>query len=161
VTGRRVELRFATADDAPAMHAIEVESFGDPWSAASFRSMLAHPQMHARVAVRGDALLGYCVAWIVGDEAELANLAVAPGLRREGIGALLLDDLVRTADGHGGATIWLEVREGNRAARTLYEARGFRETGRRKGYYRAPVEDAIVMQRPAHADERTKGAGAR
>jgi ribosomal-protein-alanine N-acetyltransferase len=161
VIGRRIELRFATADDAPAMHAIEVESFGDPWSAASFRSMLAHPQMHARVAMRGDVLLGYCIAWIVGDEAELANLAVTSAVRREGIGALLLDDLVRAVDGHGGATIWLEVREGNRAARMLYEGRGFRETGRRKGYYRAPVEDAIVMQRPAPADDGTKGADAR
>jgi len=44
-------------------------------------------------------------------------------------------------------TIYLEVRESNLAARTLYEANGFESVGRRRGYYRSPVEDALVLRR--------------
>jgi ribosomal-protein-alanine N-acetyltransferase len=113
--------------------------------------------MYARVAMRDDALLGYCIAWILDGEAELANLAVAPWARRAGVGAALLDDLLRAVDGDRDGSVWLEVREGNGAARALYESRGFREVGRRKGYYRAPVEDAVMMRRPS----RTPGGPAR
>jgi ribosomal-protein-alanine N-acetyltransferase len=144
-----VVLRFATPEDAPALHAIEVASFGDPWSEAAFRSILAHPQMHARVAESAGVVAGYCIAWIVGDECELANLAVAPAARRLGLGARLLDDLIAAMDGHGGGSIFLEVREGNAPARALYRSRGFAEVGRRKRYYRAPVEDALIMRRDA------------
>jgi ribosomal-protein-alanine N-acetyltransferase len=140
-------LRFATPEDAPAMRAVEVASFSDPWTEAAFRSLLRHPQMHARVAESGGVLLGYCIGWIVGDECELANIAVAPGARRTGLGARLLDDLIAAVEGHGGGTIYLEVREGNAAARALYASRGFEEAGRRRQYYRAPVEDAVVMRR--------------
>jgi ribosomal-protein-alanine N-acetyltransferase len=148
-----VRLGRATVEDAPTLHAIEVECFGDPWSEASFRSMLEHPQMHARVARRDGAIVGYCIAWIVDDEAELANIAVAPSARRAGIGTRLLDDLLRAVDEKGGGTVFLEVREGNAAARALYESRDFRVLGRRKGYYRSPVEDALVMRRLARTTE--------
>ena len=44
-------------------------------------------------------------------------------------------------------TVYLEVRESNRAARTLYDADGFEPVGRRRRYYRSPVEDALVLKR--------------
>ena len=68
-------------------------------------------------------------------------------MRRAGVGAKLLDQFLRAADGHGVTATYLEVREGNAAALRLYESRGFVATGRRKGYYRHPVEDAVVMRR--------------
>ena len=142
-----VALREATPDDVPAIHAIEVASFADPWSEGAFRSMIAHPQVRARVATRGGEVVGYSIAWIVDDECELANVAVAPTIRRAGAGGALLDDLIAEVERRGGATIWLEVRASNAAARALYESRGFAEMGRRKGYYRAPVEDAVLMRR--------------
>lgn len=138
---------MATEDDVAAIHRIERASFSDPWSVTSFRSMLVHPQVHAMVVEREGAVVGYCIAWIVGDEAELANIAVEPGLRRAGVGARLLDHFLRTADGHGVLTTYLEVREGNAAALRLYESRGFLAMGRRKRYYRKPDEDAVVMRR--------------
>jgi len=45
--------------------------------------------------------------------------------------------------------VYLEVRESNAPARALYAAHGFKEVGRRKQYYRRPVEDAIVLRRDA------------
>lgn len=146
-TGEAPQVRAAAIADVPAIVVIERASFGDPWSEASFRGMLAHAGVLARVAERRGRVVGYCIAWLVGDEAELANLAVAPAERRAGIGAHLLDALLAELDARGGTTVYLEVREGNAAARALYESRGFVTHGRRRGYYRAPAEDAVVMRR--------------
>jgi ribosomal-protein-alanine N-acetyltransferase len=141
-------LRRAVERDLTAIARIERESFSDPWSEASFRSTLAHPQVIATVIEQGGAVRGYSIAWIVGDEAELANLAVAPEVRRGGLGRRLLDALLGEVAARGGASIHLEVREGNVAAQALYRSRGFEVVGRRKAYYQAPEEDAVIMRRP-------------
>lgn len=143
-----IVVRDAREADLPAIERIERASFGDPWSAASFRSVLEAERGIARVAVRADDVLAYCIAWKVGDEAELANLAVDPAWRRTGVGTRLLDDLLEVADAPPGATVYLEVRASNAAAQALYRSRGFEAAGRRKGYYAHPTEDALVMRRP-------------
>lgn len=145
-------IRPATAADASMMRAIELASFSDPWSEDAFRSILAHPQMRVRVAERDGVVVGFSIAWIIAEEAELANLAVSLEARRAGIGAALLDELLGAVDERAGGTIFLEVREGNEAARALYAARGFVSAGRRKAYYRAPVEDAVIMRRDPAPD---------
>ena len=104
---------------------------------------------------------GYVVTWLVADEAELANLAVAPDRRRQGIGRYLLDAAMVEAVAGGAASLYLEVRESNVAARALYGARGFVAVGRRPSYYRNPAEDALLLRyRPrAGADTgATRGA---
>lgn len=139
-------IRRAVEADVPAIHAIETASFGDPWSERSFRSMLAVERVRATVVERDGAVVGYCIAWLLGDEAELANLAVAPGARRSGVGAALLDELLAALDADG-VTVYLEVRDSNASAQALYRSRGFAASGRRKGYYARPTEDAIIMRR--------------
>jgi [ribosomal protein S18]-alanine N-acetyltransferase len=47
----------------------------------------------------------------------------------------------------GVRAVYLEVRESNQRARTLYESSGFDSVGRRRGYYRHPLEDALVLRR--------------
>ena len=94
------------------------------------------------VAVRDGLVAGFAVARrLGGEESELLNLAVDPAFRRLGIGRRLVSAITYS---HGG-TLWLEVREGNAAARKLYESLGFHETGRRAGYYADSCESAIVM----------------
>lgn len=141
-----LRIRSANEADVPAIHAIEAASFGDPWSERSFRSMLGIDRVRATVAERDGVLIGYCIAWLLGEEAELANLAVAPGARRSGVGAALLDDLLAALD-PDDVTVYLEVRDSNASAQALYRSRGFTASGRRKGYYARPTEDAIVMRR--------------
>lgn len=142
-----VAVRAATLDDAPGIHALETLAFGDPWTLGSFRSMLAQPQVLASVAEQDARIVGYSIAWAIGDEAELVNLCVAQELRGTGLGGRMLDDLLATLDERGGATVYLEVRDSNEAAQALYRGRGFIAAGRRKGYYRRPAEDAVVMRR--------------
>lgn len=145
-------VRPATLVDLPAILSIERIAFSDPWTADAFRSMLGQDHVLTTVAERDGRLVGYSVAWAVGDEAELANLAVAPEHRGTGVAKRLLDHLLDDLDARGGATIYLEVRDSNAPAQGLYRSRGFTAAGRRKGYYRKPTEDAVVMRRPRAVD---------
>ena len=149
VVGRMtVSIDTAQKDDVAAISEIERAAFSDPWSARSFRDALEHPSVYFGCA-RSDAgeVLGYVVAWFVADEGEIANLAVAPEGWGRGIGRALLDAALAEATQRGIESVYLEVRDSNARARRLYQSRGFEEVGRRKGYYRRPVEDAIVLRR--------------
>ncbi len=143
-------LRAATAADLDAVVAIERVSFNDPpWTRAAFAWLLTAPHMRFVVACdpAGGGVVGYIVTSVVVDEAEIANLAVAPAWRRRGVGACLVDAAVAHARAAGACVMYLEVRESNDAARALYRSRAFAPVGRRRAYYRNPVEDAEVLER--------------
>ncbi len=89
---------------------------------------------------------GFVVARLLSDEMEIENVVVAQGLRRFGLGSLLLEHLMQEAKNQGIRRVFLEVRESNAAARRLYEKAGFVTRGVRKDYYRAPEEDALVLE---------------
>ena len=141
-----IAIREARLPDIPEIAEIERASFSDPWSAASFRSLIALPSTYFAVAEQNGRVLGYSVLIIAADEGELGNIAIAEGDRRHGIGRRLLDVTMAEAVRRGVLSIYLEVRDSNTAARALYAARGFQEVGRRQRYYRRPVEDAIVLR---------------
>ena len=116
---------------------------------SAFATLPDNPRVYFAVADSPvvKTIAGYVVAWYVVDEGEVANLAVAPGARRQGIGSALLDAAVRESIQRGVSDLYLEVRESNLSARRLYATRGFEEVSRRKGYYRSPVEDALILRR--------------
>jgi ribosomal-protein-alanine N-acetyltransferase len=103
---------------------------------------------HFLVAEAGGSggISGYVVALEAADEGEILNLAVAPTGRRNGVGRALVQQILEVLTARGVRQIYLEVRESNAPARALYAAHGFKEAGRRKQYYRRPVEDAIVLR---------------
>jgi len=135
----------------PAVHAIEQAAFSDPWSARDFRECVASDVVFL-VAAASDGVAGYVVAQDAADEGEILNLAVTPARHRDGIGRALVERVLVTLAGRGVQRVFLEVREGNAAARALYAALGFQEVGRRPRYYRRPVEDAIVLRAAIPAD---------
>jgi ribosomal-protein-alanine N-acetyltransferase len=138
----------AVESDVPEIVAMERACYSDPWAASAFKGLHENPAVHFAVArkERQGAVAGYVVAWFVGDEGEVANLAVDKAERRRGVGLALLDSVIATATERGVATLFLEVRESNGAARKLYASRDFEEVGRRKGYYRSPQEDALILR---------------
>ena len=100
------------------------------------------------VAVSGNQILGFLSFRTLlrpGEnspgEFEILNLAVDPACRRQGIAKALLDHQLARGGVH-----FLEVRESNRAARKLYEYKGFVVIGTRRDYYSNPEESAIVMR---------------
>jgi ribosomal-protein-alanine N-acetyltransferase len=152
-TRERVIERAATVGDLDGVAEIERASFSDPWSREAFISALGNPNVAFLVVASAPAgrgppprILGYVVAWFAGGEGEIANVAVAPGARRQGVGARLMDAALDVARRRGVEQLFLEVRESNLAAQALYASRGFELVGRRRQYYRKPAEDALVLQ---------------
>ena len=148
-----LRIRRAVPQDLAAILRIERASFSDPWTEDSMATAL--DRMVVLVAVEGGeragdgapTLVGYVVALVVAPDAEIADLAVAPDARRRGVGRALLTSALDLLADLAVQAVHLEVRESNRAARTLYESSGFRPVGRRRGYYRQPVEDALLLRR--------------
>jgi len=137
-------IRAASSADLTAVSAIEAVAFPDPWSLAAFRAHLDHLFL---VAETDGGVIGYLVAWIAAPEAEILNVAVAPGARGRGTGRALLAEGLRRLDAAGVTAVYLEVRPSNTAARALYQSAGFHEIAVRRGYYREPHEDALVLRR--------------
>ena len=95
----------------------------------------------------GQALAGFIVSRLVAGELHINNVAVRPEFRRRGVAAQLLTAALSQGRVQGAGFAFLEVREGNTAAQGLYRRAGFAVTGRRRGYYSQPVEDALLMSR--------------
>lgn len=133
-------------EHVPAVVAIEAAASASPWSEGLFRAEfdLAPESRSWLVAVRDDRTLGFAGAMYVADEAHVMNIAVDPGLRRQGLGRLLFRGLVDEAVGRGARHLTLEVRVSNGAARALYRRFGLAPAGVRRRYY-PDGEDALVL----------------
>jgi ribosomal-protein-alanine N-acetyltransferase len=88
------------------------------------------------------------MARISGEEGEILNLAVLPKSRRKGIARCLLEEALGSIAAAGVLEVYLEVRQSNDPALSLYQAHGFRPVGLRPDYYRDPREDALVLRAP-------------
>ena len=140
-------VRAMTPSDLPDVVAIETEAFSTPWKADTFEGLIGREGLELLTfADSEDGVIGYAVLWCILDQGELANIAIRPELRGRGLGARLLAEVVEICRRKGVKSLYLEVRDSNRAAVSLYERFGFRDVGRRKNYYQSPREDARVME---------------
>ena len=130
----------------PEIEKIEKSCFSMPWTAEQILSQLKDGT-HEFLAALDDAgrVLGYVGMMTVLDEGYIANVAVDPAFRRQGIGDLLIGRLTEIASQRGLSFVTLEVRAGNRPAIALYEKHGFSPVGLRRNYYAFPREDALLM----------------
>ena len=98
-------------------------------------------------ADRWGGILAYCVYRVIVDEMHILNVAVAPDRRRRGLARWLMRFALQKAARDGASRAFLEVRESNREALSLYEGLGFVRVGSRRGYYAEPLEDAVLLVR--------------
>lgn len=139
-----MRIKPASLDDLAAIEAIEQLCFPDPWPNA----VIEQQRERFLVAMTEDGeLMGYLCFSSVLDEGSVDNIAVAPKRRRQGAADALMNAALERARTLALAFITLEVRASNAAAIALYQKHGYAEVGRRKDYYRAPREDAILMTR--------------
>jgi len=96
------------------------------------------------VELDAECIQGILIARAVNKEWEIENMAVSGPARRRGLGTCLLGEFLDQVRVEGAKGVFLEVRESNHAARALYEKWAFVQSGRRKGYYQGPPEDAIT-----------------
>ncbi|GIG57484.1 ribosomal-protein-alanine acetyltransferase [Longispora fulva] len=133
-----------TRDHVPAVLVIEKELFGaEAWSRWMVQSELDENH-HYRAAIRDGELIGYAGLAVVDEtEAWVQNIAVRAASQGQGVGRLLLEDLLAAA---GDRTVGLEVASDN-PAQHLYAKYGFETVGVRKRYYQPSGKDALVMLR--------------
>lgn len=143
-----MKIRPATPDDIPVMRAIAAEaSTAGQWTAEQYANVFEPLPQRVVLVVEAGTVQGFLVAAAAGPEWEIENLAVAGPARRRGLGAALIEHFLGMVRRQGAASVFLEVRESNAVARTLYEKWGFVESGRRRRYYGHPDEDAVVYRR--------------
>ena len=134
-------VREGGAADVPALAALAAEVLPEAGDEASLRRSLSAPAARFWLAeTPGSGAIGFLVGHRVPPELEVLWLGVAGGHRRAGVARALLAHAARAA-----ARVTLEVRSGNEPALAFYRAEGFRERGRRAGYYRG--EDAVLLVR--------------
>lgn len=138
-------LRPAIRADLDAVVRVDVRSFTRHWPADDFAAQLVDPLVCMWLADTGERCLGYVHVRVVGDEAELLNIAVDPDGRQRGLGQRLLKHAMAECAELGVGRIFLEVRADNHAALSLYRRCDWEQVGIRKRYYSEDGADAIVM----------------
>ena len=140
---------FCVADAAiahiEAIEELEKQCFSQPWTREQLLSQLPDERHEFLAALHEGQPVGDVGMMCVLDEGYIANVAVSPDWRRQGIGDALIAELLRRAVSRELAFVTLEVRAGNEAAKALYAKHGFVPVGTRKKYYASPTEDAVLM----------------
>jgi len=142
-------LRCATAADIPAMRGLTAHAADAVrWETETYQGLFRAGALPRLLLVLEEAtqVAAFIIAICCGSEWEIENIAVKSDARHRGLGDRLVGELLVRAQADGAEAVFLEVRESNRAARKLYEKKGFLEFGRRRAYYSNPPEDAILYR---------------
>lgn len=157
-TSKNYEIDDMHVYDIPDILHAEKLSFGTmAWRSHDFESAISssydfpfvihkHPLIDAENADSyQDNLAGYSILRLLGPEAEIEDICVSEDMRRCGIAESLMHHMISIAREKSASIIYLEVRSSNEAAKSLYRKMGFENSYVRKGYYRDPMDDAIIM----------------
>jgi len=122
---------------------IERNLFHDPWPEKSFLYELQHNDFaRTYIVEKENEIAGYIIAWYYARELHIGNVAVAQKYQGQGIGTLLVEQLLSSVE--DCEVSFLEVRKNNYIAQRLYKKFGFSHVFTRKSYY-SNGEDAILM----------------
>lgn len=139
------DLRAMQESDIAAVAGIEQECFAHPWNGEQLREELDNLTARFYVAILDGRAVAYIGANNIAGEVYVTNVAVLPEYRGHGFASCLMAVLLSVSEKEKAEFVSLEVRESNQLAIRLYEEFGFTEKGRRKGFYRDPEEDALIL----------------
>lgn len=142
----RPTISEARPADAGAIAAVHGASFRRGWDEDEIRRLLLENNVVVQRMTAGGKLIGFIMSRLAAGEAEILSVAIAPSWRGRGLSRQLLDLHLRRLAGLGIHAIYLEVGEQNAPACRLYRRAGFREVGRRQGYYEDGAT-ALVLRR--------------
>ena len=115
------------------------------WTPDSLLEIFMKNTRYFFIASENQKVTGFTAGRTMLEEAEVLNLAVDPAVRRKGTGGALLRVLLEAFRREAVVKVFLEVRESNLPAIGFYRKAGFQQVGKRPGYYRDPVEAALVL----------------
>jgi ribosomal-protein-alanine N-acetyltransferase len=152
-----VQIAPLTEDCVEDVKKLELECGLSPWSINDYKKEIERVDSVAMVAKKDGEVAGFLVARLITiseskiipnerHEIELYNIAVKSGIRNQGIGQTLLNQLLAGATSLKVSGIWLEVRESNSIAIQFYKKNGFKLAYIRNNFYSSPPENAIVMK---------------
>jgi ribosomal-protein-alanine N-acetyltransferase len=142
-----VEIQEMQEADLDQIVAIEKQSFVAPWSKRLFRETISFP-LSFNLVIRkkvDNKVAGYANFYVIGNEVQVLNIAIAPESRKQGYAAVLLGYAIKVFAARKAEDFFLEVRMSNADAIKLYQGLGFKKIGIRKKYYSETNEDAIIM----------------
>jgi ribosomal-protein-alanine N-acetyltransferase len=151
-TQTRATLVPALKEHAGAIAGIHARLFDPAWDCATVAGLLDHAGSVAvaALAFKTGEMLGFLLGRSVAGEAEILSIGVSPEWQRQGLGQQLLIDWIGRVEHAGAGRLFLEVAADNAAALSLYRRHGFRQVGRRAGYYAQRDDhpgDALILTR--------------
>jgi len=143
-----VTISPASGFHAPVLAALHGGCFDTPWDETAMAEVMAMAGVFGLMASNGGKPpSGFILCRMAADACEIITIGVMPENRRAGAAAALLAAATEKAAKAGARKLFLEVAEDNPAALGLYQAAGFREAGRRAGYYQGGGTDALVLKK--------------
>lgn len=141
-----MNVRLWEKTDLKSIAALEYACFEDAWSIEEFAMEMHNPYCHCYLVEEGGQVCAYCCLFVLYETAEIHNIAVDIPYRKRGIARLLMQTMHEKAKELGAETCFLEVRESNAPAISLYQSYGYEKFGERKRYYKNG-ETAILMRK--------------
>lgn len=145
----KIETLTLTDEHVELVAELEKVCFSSPISKDNLKAFFVDGIGKGFVSVETESgdIASYGGVIVAGGEAQVINVATHPTYRRMGLGYTIMQRIIAYSIECGAEYITLEVREGNSPALALYESLGFNAVGRIKGYYKAPIEDALILRK--------------
>lgn len=139
-----IQIHKMTVQDLSQISNVLNTEFDDFWNENLLKSEIENPNSKCIIAKSNDEIVGFACIWKAVDDIHITNIVVKKIYRKQGIGSLLLKELIKISNIENVTSITLEVKDSNLPAQNLYQKYGFKVLGRRKKYYNG-TEDAIIM----------------
>ena len=146
---KKIDIQEMSLNDLEKIKDILISDFDDFWNYNILKDELESPNSkYIIVKTNDDEIIGFAGIKILVDNADIMNIVVKKSWRNQGVGNLLLNNLVSLCKNLNLSSLSLEVSENNIPAIHLYEKFGFKQIGLRKDYYNG--KDGIIMQYLMH-----------
>jgi len=153
LTTRHISISFnkLSSVEIPSLLSIEEQNSDYPWSQLQFTTSIQNSNNLCYCLSFNGITIGYLIAMLAGDTADILNIGVDPDFKRQGYGSGLINHLIEELRKRNICKILLEVRAGNKSAIQFYKKQGFEKISVRKNYYmknsknQSQREDGIIM----------------
>ena len=129
------------------------ESSTNKESSTDEKSLTSNNKYLCRILAFDEQIVGYFIICPVADEMHILNIVTSLHFQGQGVGHLLMEEIIRLAQEGQRPKIFLEVRASNLVAQNLYIKWQFEQISIRKRYYTLPnsesneKEDALIFMR--------------